>query len=89
MGNTIWGHPDYWITIAPVAFPDSGGALKWCTSQGLDSDHCDAQNIATGHAAYNSVVARAGFEPAILQLMRLTDTNFNFPPPRYIQLSSP
>ena len=54
MGNTIWGHPDYWITIAPVAFPDSGGALKWCTSQGLDSDHCDAQNIATGHAAYNS-----------------------------------
>lgn len=54
MGNTIWGHPDYWITIAPVAFPTAADALKWCTSRGLDSDHCDAQNIATGHAAYNN-----------------------------------
>jgi hypothetical protein len=54
MGNIIWGHPDYWITIAPVAFPTAAGALKWCTSQGLDSDHCDAHNIATGHAAYNN-----------------------------------
>jgi hypothetical protein len=53
-GNTIWSHPDYWITIAPVAFPTAASALKWCTSHGLDSDHCDAQNIATGHAAYDN-----------------------------------
>jgi hypothetical protein len=53
-GNTVWDHPDYWITVAPHVFPDSGGALKWCTSQGLDSDHCDAQNLITGHAAYNN-----------------------------------
>jgi serine/threonine kinase PknH len=52
-GNTVWDHPDYWITVAPIVFPDSGGALKWCTSHGLDSDHCDAQNLITGHAAYN------------------------------------
>jgi hypothetical protein len=53
-GNKVWDHPDYWITVAPKVFPDSGGALKWCTSQGLDSDHCDAQNLITGHAAYNN-----------------------------------
>jgi hypothetical protein len=53
-GNTVWDHPDYWITVAPIVFPDSGGALKWCTSRGLDSDHCDAQNLITGHAAYNN-----------------------------------
>jgi hypothetical protein len=53
VGNTVWDHPDYWITVAPIVFPDSGGALQWCTSRGLDSDHCDAQNLITGHAAYN------------------------------------
>ena len=53
-GNRVWDHPDYWITVAPIAFPTAAGALKWCTSQGLDSDHCDAQNLITGHAAYNN-----------------------------------
>jgi serine/threonine kinase PknH len=53
-GNAIWGHPDYWITIAPVAFPSAADALNWCTNHGLSSDHCFAQNIATGHATYNT-----------------------------------
>jgi len=41
--------PDYWITIAGVTFPDSGGALAWCRARGFDRDHCYAKLVSTTH----------------------------------------
>jgi hypothetical protein len=41
--------PDFWITIAGVTFPDAGGALSWCTSHGLDREHCYAKLVSTTH----------------------------------------
>ena len=32
--------PDYWVTIAGMAYPTSDGAQAWCDSHGKDSDHC-------------------------------------------------
>jgi hypothetical protein len=51
--------PDFWITVAGVTFPNSAGALAWCTSQGFDHDHCFAKIVSTTHpvegsTAYNS-----------------------------------
>lgn len=40
---------DFWVTIAGVTFPDSGGALAWCTSQNLDRDHCYAKIVSATH----------------------------------------
>jgi hypothetical protein len=50
--------PDFWVTVAGVTFPESSGALAWCTSKGLDSDHCAAKIVSTAHpiegsTAYN------------------------------------
>jgi hypothetical protein len=50
--------PDFWITIAGTSFPTSDGALAWCTTNGLDADHCYAKLISTTHpvdgsTAYN------------------------------------
>jgi eukaryotic-like serine/threonine-protein kinase len=45
--------PDYWVTIAAVTFDDSASALSWCTSQGLDADHCYGQLLSTGSTAHN------------------------------------
>jgi serine/threonine protein kinase len=47
---------DYWVTIAPITFPDSASALSWCKAQGLDSDHCYAEFVSThsrGGTAHN------------------------------------
>jgi len=41
--------PDFWITIAGVTFPDSAGALWWCSSHRLDDDHCYAKLVSTTH----------------------------------------
>ena len=43
---TVWDHPDYWVTVVPKTFSDASGALSWCTSAGLDSDHCSAQVVS-------------------------------------------
>jgi eukaryotic-like serine/threonine-protein kinase len=45
--------PDYWVTIAAVTFDDSASALSWCTSQGLDADHCYGQLLSAGSTAHN------------------------------------
>jgi len=43
---TTYDRPDYWVTIAPQIFSDSGSVLSWCTSQKRDSDHCSAHKLA-------------------------------------------
>ena len=46
--------PDYWVTVVPITFNDSAGALRWCTAQGFDSDHCYAKLVSTTHSAAGS-----------------------------------
>jgi serine/threonine protein kinase len=41
--------PDFWVTIVPATFSDSSGALAWCRSRSLDSDHCLAKLVSTTH----------------------------------------
>jgi hypothetical protein len=50
--------PNFWVTVVGSTFPESSGALAWCTSHGLDSDHCAAKIVSTTHpiegsSAYN------------------------------------
>jgi serine/threonine protein kinase len=45
---------NYWVTIAPITFNNASGALIWCTSHGLDSDHCYAKLVSTTHSAAGS-----------------------------------
>ena len=49
---------DFWVTIVPITFKNSDGALRWCSSQGFDPDHCYAKLVSTTHpvpgsTAYN------------------------------------
>ncbi len=51
--------PDFWVTVAGIAFTNSAGALAWCKAQGFDRDHCAAKIVSTTHpvdgsTAYNS-----------------------------------
>lgn len=51
--------PDYWVTVVPITYNDSAGALAWCRSQGYDRDHCIAKIVSTTHpvdgsTAYNN-----------------------------------
>jgi serine/threonine protein kinase len=45
---------NFWVTIAPFTYPSASGALIWCTSHGLDSDHCYAKLISTTHGSAGS-----------------------------------
>lgn len=45
---------DYWVTIVGLTFPDASGALAWCRSQNLDSDHCVAKTVSTTHPVEGS-----------------------------------
>lgn len=49
---------NYWVTVVGITYPDSSGALAWCTNQSLDNDHCIAKFISAtspvdGSTAYN------------------------------------
>jgi hypothetical protein len=44
---TTFEYQDYWVTVVATTFPDSDSVLRWCTSQGLDNDHCSAQMVST------------------------------------------
>jgi serine/threonine-protein kinase len=44
---SVFDGPNYWVTVAPFTFSDSGSVLTWCSSQGLDDDHCAAQWLST------------------------------------------
>jgi serine/threonine protein kinase len=46
--------PNFWVTIAPISFPDASGALAWCTYHGFDRDHCYAKLISKTHAVSGS-----------------------------------
>ena len=45
---------DWWVTIVPLTFRSSDGALQWCTSQGIDRNHCFAKLVSTTHAISGS-----------------------------------
>jgi hypothetical protein len=45
---------DFWVTVVGITFPESSGALAWCRSQGLDSDHCAAKIVSTTHPVEGS-----------------------------------
>jgi serine/threonine kinase PknH len=46
--------PDFWVTIVPLTFSGSSGALAWCSAHGLDSDHCLAKLVSTTHEVSGS-----------------------------------
>lgn len=41
--------PNFWVTVVPVTFSTSEGALQWCRAQGFDSWHCLAKLVSTTH----------------------------------------
>ncbi|MGZ4513357.1 MAG: serine/threonine-protein kinase, partial [Mycobacterium sp.] len=46
--------PDFWVTIAGDTFADADGALKWCTRNNLDRDHCYAKIVSITHPVKGS-----------------------------------
>ena len=46
--------PNFWVTIAPISYPDASGALAWCSDHGFDRNHCYAKLISTTHAVAGS-----------------------------------
>ncbi len=52
--STFSASPNFWVTVVAETFPESAGALEWCRSQGLDSDHCAAKIVSTTHPVEGS-----------------------------------
>ncbi|WP_166902389.1 serine/threonine-protein kinase [Mycobacterium sp. DL440] len=46
--------PNFWVTIAPITYPNASGALAWCSDHGFDRNHCYAKLISTTHAVSGS-----------------------------------
>lgn len=46
--------PNFWVTIAPISYPEASGALAWCRDHGFDRNHCYAKLISTTHAVRGS-----------------------------------
>ncbi|MFI6044578.1 hypothetical protein ACIA8C_23325 [Nocardia sp. NPDC051321] len=46
---STFNSPDFWITIAGVAYPTPDGAIQWCAEHGFDRDHCYAKLISATH----------------------------------------
>jgi hypothetical protein len=47
-GNwSTFSSPNFWVTVVADTFPESAGALAWCTSHGFDRDHCTATHLET------------------------------------------
>jgi hypothetical protein len=45
-GNwSTFSAPNFWVTVVADTFPESAGALAWCTSHGFDRDHCTATHL--------------------------------------------
>ena len=51
---SVFNGPNWWVTIAPITFATSDGALQWCRSQGFDRDHCFAKLVSTTHGISGS-----------------------------------
>lgn len=45
---------NFWVTVAPITFRTSEGALQWCTVQGLGPNHCYAKLVSTTHPVRGS-----------------------------------
>jgi eukaryotic-like serine/threonine-protein kinase len=43
---TVYDHPNFWVTIAPIPFGSASEALGWCRNNNFDRDHCSAQIIS-------------------------------------------
>jgi hypothetical protein len=52
--STFSPSPNFWVTVVADTFPESAGALAWCRSQSLDSDHCAAKIVSTTHPVEGS-----------------------------------
>lgn len=42
---STFSSPNFWVTVVADTFPESPGALAWCTSHGFDRDHCTATHL--------------------------------------------
>jgi hypothetical protein len=42
---STFSNPNFWVTVVGIPFDDSSGAMAWCSSQSLDSDHCTATRL--------------------------------------------
>lgn len=51
---SVFNESNWWVTIAPITFPSSDGALEWCRSHGFDRDHCIAKLVSTTHGVSGS-----------------------------------
>ena len=51
---SVFSGPNWWVTIAPITFATSDGALQWCRNQGFDRDHCFAKLVSTTHGLSGS-----------------------------------
>ena len=51
---SVFNASNWWVTIAPITFASSDGALQWCTNQGFDRDHCIAKLVSTTHGVSGS-----------------------------------
>ena len=51
---SVFNGSNWWITIAPITFATSDGALQWCRSEGFDRDHCLAKLVSTTHGTSGS-----------------------------------
>jgi hypothetical protein len=45
---------NFWVTIVGTGSPTADQALAWCTSNGLDGNHCYAKLISTNHPVEGS-----------------------------------
>ncbi len=51
---SVFNGSDWWVTIAPITFATSDGALQWCRSEGFDRNHCFAKLVSTTHGTSGS-----------------------------------
>ena len=51
---SVFNGSNWWVTIAPITFATSDGALQWCRSEGFDRDHCLAKLVSTTHGTSGS-----------------------------------
>jgi serine/threonine-protein kinase len=51
---SVFNGSNWWVTIAPITFTTSDGALQWCRSEGFDRDHCLAKLVSTTHGTSGS-----------------------------------
>jgi serine/threonine kinase PknH len=51
---SVFDAPNFWVTIVPIPFGNADDALRWCSGQGFDADHCYAKLVSTTHPVAGS-----------------------------------